>query len=74
MKRDFGLACGADAHKVVLPQAVKWEEAPSSLPAGAQSAVLDGHPMREGLFTVRIKTFKGYRIPPHTILKPRSST
>lgn len=69
----LALACGAaawaevlDAHKVILPQAIKWEAAPGSLPAGAQLAVLDGDPSREGMFTMRIKTPKGYRIPPHT--------
>lgn len=69
----LALACGAaawaegvEAHKVILPQAIKWEAAPGSLPAGSQLAVLDGDPTREGVFTMRIKTPKSYRIPPHT--------
>ncbi len=68
----LALACGTAAwaaaigeHKVTLPQNVKWEAAPASLPAGAQVAILDGDPMGEGMFSMRIKAPKGYHIPPH---------
>ena len=66
------LACGVargeavEAHRVFLPQDIKWETAPSSLPGGAEMAVLYGDPTREGDFVVRIKAPKGYRVPPHT--------
>jgi quercetin dioxygenase-like cupin family protein len=67
------LACGGaaqggavEAHRAFLPQDMKWESAPSSLPGGAEMAVLYGDPSREGDFVVRIKAPKGYQVPPHT--------
>ncbi|WP_018409179.1 cupin domain-containing protein [Methylocystis rosea] len=66
------LACGGaaqggavEAHRAFLPQSMQWEAAPSSLPGGAEMAVLYGDPSREGDFVVRIKAPKGYRVPPH---------
>jgi len=46
------------------PAAIEWRAA-ESLPPGAQLAVLEGDPAREGLFTMRIKMPDGYRVPPH---------
>jgi hypothetical protein len=43
-----------------------WKNGPASLPAGAQIAVLEGDPSKEGPFVFRIKAPDGYRIPPHT--------
>jgi quercetin dioxygenase-like cupin family protein len=67
------LACGGvarggavEAHRTFLPQDIKWETAPSSLPGGAEMAVLYGDPSSEGDFVIRIKAPKGYRVPPHT--------
>ncbi|MGJ0502973.1 MAG: cupin domain-containing protein [Methylocystis sp.] len=63
-----GLAQGGavEAHRTFLPQNMKWEPAPSSLPGGAEMAVLYGDPTKEGDYVVRIRAPKGYRIPPHT--------
>jgi len=47
------------------PAAIEWRAA-ESLPPGAQVAVLEGDPNREGLFTMRIKMPDGYRVPPHS--------
>ncbi len=63
-----------DTHKVLLPQSNQWEPAPASLPAGAEAAVLYGDPRQEGMFALRIKAPKGYRIPPHTHPKPEAIT
>jgi len=49
-----------------LPARIAWKPGPPSLPAGAQFAVLEGDPAREGPFTMRIKLPDGFRIPPHT--------
>ncbi|MBG0795045.1 cupin domain-containing protein [Methylocystis sp. H62] len=75
------LACGGaaqggavEAHRAFLPQNMQWEAAPSSLPGGAEMAVLYGDPSREGDFVVRIKAPKGYRVPPHTHSKPELVT
>ena len=84
MKRTFvvlmtgvAIACGSaalaemiDTHKVFRPQDIKWGSPPPSLPAGAETAVLYGDPAKEGMFALRIKAPKGYRIAPHT--HPRS--
>ena len=77
----FAVACGStalaemtDTHKVFLPHDIKWGAAPSSLPAGAEAAVLYGDPAKEGMFALRIKAPKGFRIPPHTHPKPEVIT
>ena len=46
------------------PQAIEWRAA-QNLPPGAQVAVLEGDPAKEGMFTMRIKMPDGYRVPPH---------
>lgn len=75
------IACGSAAlaemigtHKVFLPQDIKWGPMPPSLPAGAEAAVLYGDPTKEGMFALRIKAPKGYRIAPHTHPKPEVIT
>jgi quercetin dioxygenase-like cupin family protein len=45
---------------------IKWQDGPASLPKGAQIAVLEGNPSKEGPFVFRVKVPDGYRIPPHT--------
>jgi len=70
----MALVCGPAAlsetmmgeHKVFLPQDIKWGAAPTSLPAGAEAAVLYGDPTKEGMFALRVKLPRGYSIPPHT--------
>lgn len=61
-------------HKMLTPQEVKWAPGPASLPAGAEAAVLYGDPTKEGLFAMRLKLPKGYRIAPHTHPKPEIVT
>jgi quercetin dioxygenase-like cupin family protein len=73
----IGAAIGAqaeDAHKVVSAQEIKWGPAPPSIPAGAQAAVLNGDPGKEGLFSLRLKLPKGYAFAPHTHPKPEIVT
>jgi hypothetical protein len=55
---------GAVTHVMVKTADIKWGPAPS-LPAGAQLAVMDGNPAKEGLFSIRAKFPDGYVIPPH---------
>ncbi len=45
-----------DTHRSFLPQDIKWVAAPTSLPGGAEAAVLYGDPEKEGMFALRIKT------------------
>lgn len=53
-------------HTVVLPDDIKWADAPPSLPPGAKIAVLEGDPSKEGPFVMRAKMPDGYKIMPHT--------
>ena len=49
-----------------IPGELKWNDGPPSLPKGAQFAVLEGNPGKEGPFVFRVKVPDGYQIPAHT--------
>ena len=53
-------------HVIVKADDLKWSDAPPALPRGAKAAVLSGDPSAPGLFTIRLKTPAGYKIPLHT--------
>jgi len=59
---------------LVTPAEIQWRPAPAVLPAGAQGAVLYGDPTKDGLFAMRFKLPKGYRVPPHTLSKAGTFT
>lgn len=67
-------AQASDAHTVLAPQDIKWSPGPGSIPPGAQVAVLYGNPGKEGMFAMRLKVPKGYRIAPHHHPKPEVVT
>ncbi|MDP3704270.1 MAG: cupin domain-containing protein [Candidatus Omnitrophota bacterium] len=52
-------------HVFVTPGDLTWQDGPPSLPPGAQFAVIEGDPKKEGLFTMRLKLPAEYRIPAH---------
>ena len=52
-------------HGFLTSSDFKWGQAPASLPPGAQAALLEGDPAKEGPFTLRIRMPDGYKIPPH---------
>lgn len=54
-------ASGWNLHE---PSRIAWRAA-ENLPPGAQVAVLEGDPSKEGFFTMRLKMPDGYRVPPH---------
>ena len=56
----------AAEHAIHVPAEIEWVSGPPSLPPGAQLAVLEGDPAKEGFFTMRIRLPDGYAIPPHT--------
>jgi quercetin dioxygenase-like cupin family protein len=60
--------------KILAPEDVKWGPGPASISPGAQAAVLYGDPSKEGLFALRLKLPKGYRIAPHSHPKPEIVT
>ncbi|OFX56553.1 MAG: cupin [Bacteroidetes bacterium GWA2_30_7] len=51
---------------MVMPNDIKWVDAPPSLPPGAKAAVIEGDPKSTGLFTMRIKLPANYMIMPHS--------
>jgi quercetin dioxygenase-like cupin family protein len=55
----------ADDMVVAHPDTLKWGEAPSVLPKGAQLAVITGDPGKAGSYVIRIKVPAGYQIPAH---------
>jgi quercetin dioxygenase-like cupin family protein len=48
------------------PDAIVWTEGPASAPPGARSALLEGDPRGEAIFTIRVSLPAGYLIPLHT--------
>lgn len=68
------LAQAGDGHTMVGPNDIKWSPGPASIPPGAQAAVLYGDPGKEGLFVLRLKLPKGYRLAPHNHPKPEIVT
>jgi hypothetical protein len=55
-----------DVQIVSSPSEVKWGPAPPVVPKGAQAAVLNGDPFKDGSsYTLRLKMPDGYRIGPH---------
>lgn len=45
---------------------IVWKAGPASAPPGARSALLEGDPSTDAIFTVRVDLPAGYLIPPHT--------
>lgn len=70
-----GAALGqTEEHKLTTPQDITWGPAPTSLPPGAQAAVLYGDPGKDGQFAFRLKMPKDYYIAPHSHPKPEIVT
>ena len=63
--RTAGQADSMEA-RLFPPSELKWKDGPPSLPKGAQVALLEGDPAKEGPFVFRLKFPDGYRVPPHT--------
>lgn len=69
-----GSAGSGSEHTMLEPEEMKWGAGPQALPPGAEAVVLYGDPSKEGLFAMRLKVPKGYRIPPHSHSKPEVVT
>jgi quercetin dioxygenase-like cupin family protein len=74
LPRDHSTAGKGMDLSVFTPTQLKWADGPTSIPAGAKLAVLEGDPAKEGPFVMRLKLPDGYRIPPHTHPKPERIT
>lgn len=55
----------APMHTFMMPDALKWVQ-PATLPPGAQLAIIQGDPAKEGPFTYRVKFPANFKVPPHT--------
>jgi len=53
------------ARTIYTPEQFTWQDGPPSLPEGAQFAIVEGDPSKEGYFALRLRMPDGYRIPPH---------
>ena len=60
------LAAGSVAGAKASPTALKWGDAPPSLPSGAQMAVVSGDPGKKGMFAIQLKMPADYAVPPHS--------
>jgi len=52
-------------HLMIMPADIQWAPSSGGLPAGAQVAVIEGDPTKQGLFVMRAKFPAGYSIRPH---------
>jgi quercetin dioxygenase-like cupin family protein len=50
----------------VTPESIVWTDAPPTLPPGARTAILEGDPKSDGMFTMRASFPPNYNIPLHT--------
>jgi quercetin dioxygenase-like cupin family protein len=50
----------------VMPENIKWIDAPPPLPPGSKVAVLEGNPKQEGIFTMRVMLPPYFKILAHT--------
>jgi hypothetical protein len=49
----------------VLPEEIKWLDAPPPIPPGSKIAVLEGNPKEDGFFTMRVMIPAYYTVPAH---------
>lgn len=54
-----------EAPTALTPEALVWADGPPSLPPGSKSAVLEGNPRADGMFTMRIRVPAGSALGPH---------
>ena len=56
----------AEGFRLYPAKEIQWKDGPPSLPKGAQIAILEGDPAKDGPFVFRVKLPDGYRIAVHT--------
>jgi hypothetical protein len=64
-KKGVGHEESTDKFGLYLPDEIRWQEAPPSLPKGAKIALLEGDPSKEGPFVIRFRFPDRYRVMPH---------
>lgn len=61
-----GAASAMDQHVGVTADQLKWGPAPAALPKGAEIAVVQGDPGKDGPYVVRVRVPASYKVPAHT--------
>jgi len=56
---------GASHWEPLTPESIEWRDGLPSMLPGAQIAILEGDPARDGFFTMRLRMPDGYRVLPH---------
>ena len=57
-------ALAADEHTAVSPDQLTWKQNPA-LPEGAEIAIVDGDPSKEGVYVIRLRAPAGLKVAPH---------
>lgn len=57
---------GPPEHVTYRPADIEWKDGPAAFEKGAQMAVLEGDPSKDGVFTLHIKLPAGFVINPHS--------
>lgn len=66
MKKETPPAKEAGGKKnAYTPAEMSWGDGPPFIPAGAKMAVLDGNPMGDELYTLRLRVPDGYKVGAH---------
>lgn len=55
-----------ETYMTITPDELEWQDAPASVPEGAQMTVLQGDPTDEGLAIWRLRIPADWEFPPHT--------
>jgi len=55
-----------EVQHVIRANATPWKPCPPNLPSGCEMAILDGHPKKEDLCTVRFNVKEKFFMPAHT--------
>lgn len=70
----YATASKAPPITMLTHDSIHWQAGPSSLPPGAQFALLKGDPSNPGLFAMRLKFPANYSLPAHYHLFPENVT
>ena len=67
-QKEIGVAkfSAGQVQHVIIANKIKWRSCPPSLPKNCEMTVLEGHPKKADMFTIRFKTTGAIFMPAHT--------
>ena len=65
MKKEAPAKPSSGKKNAYTPAEMTWGDGPPFIPAGAKMAVLDGNPMGDEVYTLRLKVPDGYKVGAH---------